>query len=153
MIPHIYLTPEHKHCILANMSYFHAQKYHSEIGCHNIKKRNWTMVWTPRYLSYMNMVKIHQQCLEHLPYWWCSGMGNNRIDIKWPKMHTLQTYLKCYWTHTRYAESIIKYLGINLVHKILDSTIAVGNHTYIWGVYLSAKCAGNQGYDAPSEQT
>ena len=46
------------------------------------------MVSTPRYLPYMHMVKIHQQYLEHLPYWWCSGAGNNRIDINWPKMHT-----------------------------------------------------------------
>ena len=41
------------------------------------------MVSTPRYLSYMHMVKIHQQYLEN---WWCGGAGNNRTDIKWPKM-------------------------------------------------------------------
>ena len=111
------LPLEHKHCILANMSYFHAKKYNLEIGCHNIKKRNWTMVWTPRYLPYMHMVKIHQQCLEHLTYWWCSGAGNNRIDMQLPKMHTLQKYLRCYSPHTRYAESQIKLVGINLTHK------------------------------------
>ena len=36
------------------------------------------------YVQYIYMVKIHQQYLEHLPYWWYGGagaVGNNRIDI------------------------------------------------------------------------
>ena len=75
------------------------------------------MVLTPICLPYMNMVKINQQYLEHLPYWWCGWVGNNRIDIKYPKMHMLQKYLRCYFVHTRYAESQIKLLGFNLTHK------------------------------------
>ena len=107
----LFLPPEHKHCISASISYFHAQKYHSEIGCHNIKKRILNIVSTPRYLPYMHMVNIQQQSLEHLPYWQCGGAGDNRIDIKWPKRHMLQKYLRCYRVHTRHAESQVKQLA------------------------------------------
>ena len=53
-----------------------------------------------------------------LVVWWG---GKNRIDIKWPKMHRLQKYLRCYCTHTRYAESQIKLLGINPTSKSFGS--------------------------------
>ena len=75
-----------------------------ERSYNNIKKTNWAMVWTPRYLPYMHMIKTHQLYLEHLPYWWCDGAGNNRIDIKWPKIHMLQNYLTWYGAHTRYVD-------------------------------------------------
>ena len=119
MIPHTYLILASRTQTLHFSQHviFPCPKVPFIIGCHNIKKRNWTMVPTPRYLLYMHMVKIHQQYLEHLTDWWCSGAGNNRIDIKWPKMHMLQKYLRCYRTHTRYAESQMKYLGINLFHN------------------------------------
>ena len=66
------------------------------------------MVSTPRYLPYMYMVKINQQYLEQLTDWWCGEAGNNKIDIKWPKIHMLQKHLRTYRAHTRYAESQTK---------------------------------------------
>ena len=38
--------------------------------------------------------QIHQQYLEHLPYWCCGGAGNNRIDINWPKMFFYEIFVK-----------------------------------------------------------
>jgi hypothetical protein len=55
--------------------------------------------WIP--FIYIYMIKTHQQYLEHLPYWWCDGTGNNIImDRKWRKMYMLEIlYLRWYRPH------------------------------------------------------
>jgi hypothetical protein len=63
------------------MSYFHAQKYPSEIGSHNIKKGIGPWFEHPDTFIYTYGQNI-PTILRHFPYWWCGGVENNKIDIK-----------------------------------------------------------------------
>ncbi|OEU05880.1 hypothetical protein FRACYDRAFT_257664 [Fragilariopsis cylindrus CCMP1102] len=113
------------------------------------QKRNWTMVSTPRFqhpdtFPYMHMVKIHQQCLKHLPYWWCGRAGNNRIDIKWPKMRTLQKYLRCYRAHTsvRVIKAVMHH---HCKPNNLERSYGAQHYTYGYKVQLLIRAIGRLG--------
>jgi len=101
------LPSEQNHWILASSSYFHAPKValRNWLCYHNINKKNWGMVWTPRLTKYMHTNETHQHCLDHLPYWLCNGMGNRKIDKKWLAKNTsVRKNLRWCCAFSRYAD-------------------------------------------------